>query len=135
MRKELFGSGPLVLAVLAFGTVAIATSRSAPARDDHEHEGENPGPGCAPDRPAIAHHAGGVIANPGRESPPVPCVTTTGWRTSEISVAVTNAGTVLFEPAIAAGGRPVWVLRSVDPGATWQVVDSRGDPPPNPAIR
>ena len=36
MRKELFGSGRLALAVLAFGAVAIATSQAVPARGDHE---------------------------------------------------------------------------------------------------
>jgi hypothetical protein len=55
-------------------------------------------------------------------------MTATGWRTSEISVAVTNAGTVLFEPAISAGGRPVGILRSVDRGGTWEFVDPGGDP-------
>ena len=50
MRKQLLGSGPLVLVALAFGVVAIATSQAVPARGDNEHEGANLGPGCAPDR-------------------------------------------------------------------------------------
>src|SRR5713226_5343185 len=114
---------------LAGTALALAIAAAPAAFAEDSGEGRDLGPGCAPDRPAVPHHAGGVFANPGREKPPLPCVTTTGWRTSEISIAVTNAGTVLFEPAIAAFGRPVGALRSVDRGASWEFIDPGGDPP------
>jgi hypothetical protein len=110
----------LVMATAAI-TVAIFPVATAFATDL--------GPGCATDRPAIAHHAGGVAAQtPKGETAPIPCVTNTGSRTSEIGVVVTNAGTVLFQPGVrsanATVGAPIGVLRSVDQGALWRSVDS-----------
>ena len=96
---------------------------SAPSKRD-------PGPGCAPDRPAVAHHAGGaVVQNPKGKAhtPPIPCSTKTGFRTSEVSIAVSNAGTVLFQPALSdASGFPIGVLGSVDQGGTWNFVAPTG---------
>src|SRR6266481_10014847 len=90
------------------------------------------GPGCSPDRPAIAHHAGGVLATlpPGQaKKAPIPCSTSTGYRTGEISLVVTNMGTLLFQPALAdATGQPVGVLRSTDKGASWTFVNPGGNP-------
>jgi hypothetical protein len=92
------------------------------------------GPGCAPERPAVAHHAGGVTVqtfegkNP---PPPIPCTTRTGFRTAEISLVISNEGTLLFQPAFAteAPGLPIGVLRSVDQGGTWQFIDPATNPP------
>src|SRR2546422_9828507 len=123
MRKELFGVCRLVLAVLVVGAAAIATSQSVRAGGNRESEGGNLGPGCAPERPAIAHHAGGVAVEDRRgeeRRAPVPCSTRTGFRTSEVSIAVTNQGTVLVQPAFPQGGAPIGVLRSVDRGGTWE---------------
>ena len=89
------------------------------------------GPGCAPERPAVPHHAGGALADVGDDqSAPIPCATATGYRTNEISVIVTNNGTVLFEPALKtqATGLPVGVLRSVDEGQSWNFIDPSTTP-------
>jgi hypothetical protein len=88
------------------------------------------GPGCAPDRPAIAHHAGGVIVDT-EEKAPIPCTTATGFRTVEISIVITNNGTIFFEPALATEttGKPIGVLRSSDQGASWDFIDPKGRPP------
>jgi hypothetical protein len=91
------------------------------------------GPGCAPDRPAIPHHAGGIIVTlpPGQaKKAPIPCATSTGYRTGEISLVVTKMGTLLFQPALAnATGTPVGVLRSTDKGASWTFINPDGNPP------
>src|SRR3954471_9500148 len=72
------------------------------------------GPGCAPGRPAIAHHAGGKVA---AASPlPVPCTTQTGFYTGETGISVTPAGTVWFSAADWE-----WALaRTKDLGAHWE---------------
>jgi hypothetical protein len=116
----------LTLAMSAI-TVAIFPVTTAVAADL--------GPGCAPDRPAVAHHAGGVLAaTPNGEKAPIPCVTNTGSRTSEIGLVVTNAGTVLFQPGVTSPGAkigaPINVLRSVDQGATWHSVNSSSSTSP-----
>jgi hypothetical protein len=87
------------------------------------------GPGCAPDRPAIAHHAGGkALTHPPDEAKkaPIPCSTSTGWRTGEISLVVTNLGTLLFQPAI--NNHTIGVIRSTDQGASWTFINPGGNP-------
>jgi hypothetical protein len=89
------------------------------------------GPGCAPDRPAIAHHAGGVIAlSLQAQQAPIPCSTATGWRTSEPSIAVSNAGAVLFQPALSQSGLNIGLVRSVNQGETWDFVPHAPQTPP-----
>ncbi len=121
----------LILSALAVAfavAVVLVPVTAASAPDDL-------GPGCAPDRPAIAHHAGGVIV----ESPkgkahapaPIPCVTSTGWRTSEIALVVTDNGDLVFQPAFDANGTPLGAIHSADQGATWTFVQPSdpGNPP------
>jgi hypothetical protein len=95
------------------------------------------GPGCAPDRPATAHYAGGVaVANPNGtiSETLIPCVVNTFSRTSEIGLVITNNGTILFRPGVqnpaATAGSPIGVLRSVNRGASWESIDpsSPGSP-------
>jgi hypothetical protein len=130
-RRVIFAIG--VVAVLA--TVALAPA-GAGARSGHERDhGTGLGPGCAPDRPAVAHHAGGVIASGGnRDNAPIPCMTTTGFRTSEVSIAVTNDGSVLVQPAVPQAGLPIGVLRSTDQGASWTFINPSTTPPRTTAI-
>jgi hypothetical protein len=117
----------LVFAVaVTLGLVAAAlTPVSALARPAHErHNGGGLGPGCAPDRPAVAHLAGGVIVRAPRGTHLVPCLTPTGYPTGEVGIAVTNAGNVLFHSAISrtSTGLPLGILRSVNQGGSWQFV-------------
>src|ERR1700687_3054852 len=54
------------------------------------------GPGCAPERPAVPHRAGGVrVRVHEHERAPIPCSTNTGFRTSEIGLVVTNSGSIV----------------------------------------
>ncbi len=90
------------------------------------------GPECAPDRPAIAHHADGVLVENSRGSigtPPIPCTTNTGFRTSEISIVVSNQGTILMQPALAnETGLPIGALRSTDQGRSWTFINPDDSP-------
>src|ERR1700747_1291560 len=57
----------------------VAPTAFAQAKESRESVS---GPGCAPDRPAIAHHAGGAIASVDKnEKAPIPCTSSTGFRT------------------------------------------------------
>jgi len=112
---------PVVVAL----TVAFTALMACPDALAEDQAGL--GPGCAPDRPAIAHHAGGIIASTDKnEQAPIPCSTATGFRTSEVAIAVTNDGAVLFEPALVneMTGLPIGALvRSTDRGASWEFIN------------
>src|SRR5712664_1595164 len=85
--------------------------------------------GCDGGRPAVAHRAGGAPAtnsDHGRKAP-VACSTPTGWRTSEIGIAVTKAGTVVLAPAFPEAGLPIGIIRSSDKGARRSSVVPSGD--------
>ena len=116
----------------ALTIIALAAAPAALADDEREELG----PGCAPDRPAVAHHAGGVIVEPPRGAPRlIPCSTNTGWRTSETGIVVTNRGTVLLQPAVQGdGGLPIGLLRSTNRGRTWHFVDPSVTPARTAAI-
>jgi hypothetical protein len=95
------------------------------------------GPGCAPDRPAIPHLAGGVTVQPPKgETAPIPCATKTHYRTAEISIAVTNQGTILFQPAVKSEttGLPIGLLRSTNQGTNWDFVNPTNTPTRTSAI-
>jgi len=84
------------------------------------------GPGCATDRPAISHHAGGAKADPGNKTAPVPCISKPGYRTGEVSIAVTNSGNILFRPAWdpQISGPSGGIIRSADRSASWDAPNS-----------
>src|SRR6267142_2699418 len=86
---------------------AIAGSPMALAQDTDN--ARDRGPGCAHNRPAIAHHAGGTVVK-ADESAPIPCATATGWRTSEPSIVLTNLGGVLLQPAFDKAGLPMGLI-------------------------
>src|SRR5260370_22491387 len=124
------------LASCLTATIAIGISNTfvpaAFANDEHEHRhNHHLGPGCAPDRPAVAHHAGGVMAETDQdEISLVPCTTRTGFRTSEVSIEISNDAAVLVQPALAEEtGFPIGLLRSDDRGASWDFLTA-ADPPP-----
>jgi hypothetical protein len=125
-----------ILRPAAIGAMLVTAITMAPAlADDQGHGHQNLGPGCAPDRPAVAHHAGGVLATlpPGQaKKAPIPCSTATGWRTGEISLVVTNMGTLLFEPAIKDD--IIGVIRSTDKGASWTFINPGGNPLRNESL-
>jgi hypothetical protein len=61
----------LVARVAAVVTMLFASA--GPAKDEQR----DLGPGCAPNHPAVAHYAGGVLAKGQHEAPPTPCMTAT----------------------------------------------------------
>jgi hypothetical protein len=89
-------------------------------------------PGCAPERPAVAHHQGGVALDPQPAGAPIPCGVLTGFGSSETRVAVNGSGTVFFNPAVATPGPTQCAGRcesaglaiSTDRGATWSLSPS-----------
>jgi hypothetical protein len=112
---------PVVVATAAVAITNLAAAPAAFANADEQERGVVPG--CASNRPAIAHRAGGLMVRPDNdEKAPIPCSTNTRWRTSEISIAVTNEGTVLFQPTLPAAGLPIGLIRSVDQGLSWTFV-------------
>ena len=103
------------LAMLFVAATALVSSGVMAASGKQHSDRHDLGPGCAPDRPAIAHHAGGIRVVLGRRADaPIPCSTNTGYRTSEIGMVVTNSGFIVgFQPALQTGF-PIGALRSVD---------------------
>src|SRR3954454_18099386 len=72
------------------------------------------GPGCDPSLPVVAHHAGGRAAD--MPSPrPVACAADTGYDSSESTIAVTNAGAVVYSPAQNENSVPTRRSRSPAP--------------------
>ena len=104
-------SGALRVAVLALAALSLLPSASAIG---------DVGPGCRPDWPVLAYRAGGELVTPPPGSGrPVVCATTTGYATSEPTVAVTNSGAVFYSPANSENS----VARSSDQGATWKLLE------------
>ena len=110
---------PTILTAAAI-TMALATAPSALARESGHEKGL--GPGCANNRPAIAHHGGGGVVTTTEEKAPIPCTTATGWRTSEPSIVLTNLGGILLQPAFDKAGQAMGLIRSLDLGTTWEFV-------------
>jgi len=74
------------------------------------------GPGCHPEWAVLAHHAGGqVVTPPG--AVPVACGVDTGYASSESSIAVTGAGSLIYSPAQTENS----MARSTDQGANWSL--------------
>jgi hypothetical protein len=134
-RSALFGVVlSVALAGLAPGWLGAASAAPSARPGNVGDEGGSLGPGCAPDRPAVAHYAGGVLATEPHGPAPIPCVTPTGFRTSEIAVAIARSGTLLFEPALETEttGLPIGLLRSNDLGASWSFINP--SPPALPRL-
>ena len=75
-------------------------------------------PGCDPALPVVAHRAGGVVVTlPSADTLPVACASVTGYPTSETTLAITGAGTLIFSPAQTENS----MARSTDDGATWSL--------------
>src|SRR2546430_6621348 len=124
-RKKLLRT----LLARAVTIAAVMFASAAPAKDHDKHAF---GPGCAPDRPAVAHHAGAAAVEHAQGRAPVACVTATGVPTSEVAIAVSNSGTLLLQPAVeTVTGFPLGVLRSDDQGGSWDfILPSNFDNPP-----
>lgn len=74
--------------------------------------------GCDPSRPVVAYHAGGtVVPLPAGDALPVVCVDSTGYATSESSLAVAGDGSLIYSPAETENT----MARSADGGASWSI--------------
>src|ERR1700722_4877764 len=86
--------------VIAALSVVVTSLFVAPTAFAQAKESEESilGPGCAPDRLATAHQAGGVAVETaeGENETLIPCLAPTGWRTAEVGMVVTNAASVFF---------------------------------------
>jgi hypothetical protein len=92
------------------------------------------GPGCSPNRPAVAHFGGGIRAPGRRHSAPVPCATFVGTTSEAASVGVTRRGSVFYAPLLENTSPPPqntvqgpeWVVRSRNLGRSWTRLGSGG---------
>jgi len=118
MKCRLRWGALVAILVAGFAMPGAAPVSGAPAP---------PGPGCAPDRPAIAHRPGGPALNPQPPHAPIPCGVLTGFGGAEARIAVDRSGAVFFNPAVKDPGPTSCVGRcaeaglaiSTDQGATW----------------
>ena len=85
--------------------VALTVATAVQSQADSPYRWAAGLPGCAPSRPAVAHRAGQQALVDQPRNGPVPCGMLTGWPTVENKIEVTNAGAVIYEPAV--GGGPV----------------------------
>jgi hypothetical protein len=96
-----------VLAVLALGLGALTALPASGARAT--------GPGCHPSWPVVAHDRTGRVLRV--KDKPVACAVTTGYATSESTIAVTGSGALVYSPANTENA----VAVSHDQGATWHL--------------
>jgi hypothetical protein len=132
----IFSAGRVVALCLMFvsGVQAQQARMADSGRPASAVAADDLGPGCAPGRPAVAHHQGGLVVKTS-EPAPVPCLTSTGYAAAESRLAVSKANTVFYVPAyvpreggaadrggqFATGGFPV---RSTDRGGHWRLVEN-----------
>src|SRR4051794_21299550 len=96
------------LSAAAFAVAVVAVAGAPAAR------AAGATAGCASDRPAVAHYAGGKLAAHGPRR--MPCATETGFYTGETTIGVAKSGMVWFSAADWE-----WALaRTRDRGAHWQ---------------
>jgi hypothetical protein len=83
------------------------------------------GPGCDPERRAIAYHAGSILGAAWETSRhgnlPVPCAVVTGSTTETATVGVSRDGTLFYAPQSTGVAVPPGVFTSRNDGATWNV--------------
>jgi hypothetical protein len=110
--------------VVLLGTLALSGPASAAA-----------GPGCAGNRHAIAHYAGGLVVRHQPAGAPIPCGMQTGFAGGESAIAVANSGAVFYAPAVQAGagvqaqyflGGNSGFARTTNQGASWSFIDPIG---------
>ena len=89
------------------------------------------GPGCDPERHAIAYHAGSILGAAWETSRhgnlPVPCAVVTGSTTETATVGVSRDGTLFYAPQSTGVAVPPGVFTSRDDGATWNVQTPTAD--------
>jgi hypothetical protein len=96
--------------------------------------GAEAAPGCAPNRPAVAHRAGGTALARQPDNPPVPCLNVVGRTSESASVGIGRTGSLFFAPLNTNTSAPPQntlmgpenVVRSRDGGRTWKTLSSGG---------
>src|SRR3954447_16799953 len=92
--------------------------------------GAEAAPGCAANRPAVAHRAGGTALARQPDNPPVPCLNVVGRTSESASVGVGRTGSLFFAPLNTTPPPPPqtpWmgpekVVGSRDGGRTWKTL-------------
>jgi hypothetical protein len=97
LRQGLLGAALLSLG-LGAAPVAVAAPSAAPLK--------GVGPGCDPDRPAVATHAGGVVLSPQPARGPIPCATVVGTTSEAADVGVLRPGSVFYAPLLLNTSTP-----------------------------
>jgi hypothetical protein len=90
--------------------------------------------GCDASRPAVAHGTNGVPLSPQPAYPPIPCQSVIGLSSEAADVGVTRSGAVFYAPLVENTSPPPQntlegpedVVRSVNGGASWTVLESGG---------
>ncbi len=72
---------------------------------------------CHRDWPLWAQDDAGHLISAAPDRSPVVCATSTGYATSETTIAVTSTGALFFSPAHTENS----LARSTDHGTTWQL--------------
>jgi len=124
-------SRPTSLAVLALAATACSSGSGTPSSSGDASSGDAAPTSalvCAPDR-AATPYAAQPTASVATSSPggaaPYPCLSLTGFGTSESSLGIANDGTLFVAPAYTDAGNGV--ARSTDQGATWQALVPTAD--------
>ncbi|MHB8665038.1 MAG: sialidase family protein [Acidimicrobiales bacterium] len=135
-KKSLVGAAAFAAAVSVLTTVG--------ARAASPYSWASGLAGCDPSRPAVAHHADQHLLPVQPTDGPVPCGMLTGYPTVETRIEVTDAGKVVYEPALQGGpilggdghvpgwGNGLSVAVTSNQGSTWAPVSLHVWPVPEP---
>lgn len=114
MRRALCAA---VCAIAGAGSATLGHSPVAKASVAPSPSAQMPA-GCDPSLPVVAHRAGGAaVAPPTGDTLPIACASQTGYPTSETTLAVTGAGSLIFSPAKTENS----LARSTNGGGTWRL--------------
>jgi hypothetical protein len=114
------------LTTLALGAAACSSGSGTPAAVGDA--GPTSALVCAPDRtatPYTAQPTASVATSSPGGAAPYPCLSLTGFGTSESSLGIASDGTLFVAPAYTNAGNGV--ARSTDEGATWQALVPTAD--------
>jgi hypothetical protein len=118
-----YSLAPFALLAAAVSCSSSASGPAAATGDGGPDGGVLAAQGCAPQRPATAYAAqspASVAASLPADPPPYPCLSLTGFGTSESSIGIAQDGSVFVAPAYTNEGNGI--ARSTDQGATWQAL-------------
>jgi hypothetical protein len=119
---------PTTIIILALATAACSSSSGSGGPASSGDAGPTSALVCAPDRaatPYTAQATASVVTSSSESGAPYPCLSLTGFGTSESSLGIASDGTLFVAPAYTDAGNGV--ARSADQGATWQALVPTAD--------